>query len=198
MTDSSTFTLAPGFEPAHRDAIVDLYWDAFRDKLHRVMRPEARARAFIRRVADPAFAIRAEADDGTLLGVAGFKTAEGAFVGGELADLTAVYGTVGGLARGLIMDAIDRPLEPGILLMDGIFVAPDARGRGIGSALLSAIKDEARARGCQRVRLDVIDRNVRARALYERQGFVATETESIGPLRHLFGFTASTTMVCDV
>ena len=50
-------------------------------------------------------------------------------------------------------------------------------------------------RGYGWVRLDVIDSNWRARALYERQGFLATRTESLGLLRLLFGFSASTTMV---
>jgi ribosomal protein S18 acetylase RimI-like enzyme len=45
------------------------------------------------------------------------------------------------------------------------------------------------------LRLDVIDTNLRARALYERLGFRAVRSESLGPLRHLFGFQTAITMV---
>ena len=74
-------------------------------------------------------------------------------------------------------------------------MAQAARGQGVGSALLKAIIAEARRRGYHHVRLDVIDTNSRARALYERIGFVASDTHQLGPLRHVFGFRATTTMV---
>jgi len=42
---------------------------------------------------------------------------------------------------------------------------------GVGSALLDAVAREAQARGLKEVRLDVIDSNPRAKALYTRKGF---------------------------
>lgn len=53
-----------------------------------------------------------------------------------------------------------------------IGVAPCYRGRGIGSALLAALVDEATARGYRVISLSVEDGN-RARSLYERAGFTA-------------------------
>jgi ribosomal protein S18 acetylase RimI-like enzyme len=44
----------------------------------------------------------------------------------------------------------------------------------------------------------VVDTNWRAKALYARLGFKIEKTASIGPLRHVFGFAAATTMVRDV
>ncbi len=52
--------------------------------------------------------------------------------------------------------------------------------------------------GVGEVRLDVIDTNSRARALYERQGFVAGKTQHLGPLRYLFGFSSSAMMQYSV
>ena len=53
----------------------------------------------------------------------------------------------------------------------------------------------AKERGYRTVRLDVIDTNPRARALYEREGFEPVHTESFPALRPVLGFGASTTMV---
>ena len=194
----SDITLLKGFPPGQRRAAAELFWGAFRQKLAPVMKPEDRALAFLDQVVSPDHAISAVAPDGRLLGIAGFKTAEGAFIGGELSDLQAVYGWFGGLSRGLLLSSLERDLAPGVLLMDGIVVAEAARGQGLGARLLAAIKEEARARGCALVRLDVIDSNPRARALYEREGFVAGRTTDLGPLRHLFGFRRALEMTCRV
>ena len=49
--------------------------------------------------------------------------------------------------------------------MDGIVVAPDARGQGIGSELLRRVVAFARDSGFKQVRLDVVDTNPGARCL---------------------------------
>jgi ribosomal protein S18 acetylase RimI-like enzyme len=183
---------------AHREMACRLFWDAFRQKLGPVMKPEAKALAFLSRVMRSDHAISAVGEDGRLLGIAGFKTANGAFIGGGLSDLRAVYGIWGGMWRGVLLDMLERDLEDGTLLMDGIFVDPIARGQGIGAALLDAVAKRALDSGLAKVRLDVIDTNPRAKALYERQGFRATGTMNMGPLRYLFGFNAATTMVRDL
>ncbi|MGH1423160.1 MAG: GNAT family N-acetyltransferase [Pseudooceanicola sp.] len=192
------FSLEPGFPPDQRDVVAALFWQAFQGKLTALMGPEQRAREFLARVADPSHAICAVAPSGGVLGVAGFKTETGAFIGGGLGDLAAIYGWVGACWRAVPLSLIERPVTPGYLLMDGIMVDQSARGQGVGTALLSAVKAHAIAQGCNRVRLDVIEDNTRARALYERQGFVAEATSDIGPLRHVFGFRRSTRMACDV
>ncbi|MEO7130239.1 MAG: GNAT family N-acetyltransferase [Dermatophilaceae bacterium] len=56
----------------------------------------------------------------------------------------------------------------------GMYVAPRARGTGVGEALVRTVLDEARRRGKDRVVLEVADINPSAIALYERCGFVRT------------------------
>lgn len=60
-----------------------------------------------------------------------------------------------------------RPL----LNVHDLAVLPDCRGKGVGAALLRAVERTAAERGCAKVTLEVGDRNDRARALYEREGF---------------------------
>src|SRR5438105_2490681 len=50
----------------------------------------------------------------------------------------------------------------------------DARGHGSGRALLQRLLRDARARGDRRMRLEVVESNAPARALYERAGFRTT------------------------
>jgi GNAT superfamily N-acetyltransferase len=56
-------------------------------------------------------------------------------------------------------------------------VEPDHRSTGIGTALLGALEEAARAAGSRRLALDVAAKNRGARRLYERVG-MAAETES--------------------
>jgi ribosomal protein S18 acetylase RimI-like enzyme len=188
-------TIFLGLHTHLRPDAARLYWEAFGGKLGRVMGPDARAIRFFERVIRADHCIAALDDDGKLIGIAGFKTPKGSFASGSWSDLTATYGTFGGRWRGLLLWALNSDIDNDRFLVDGICVARAHRGQGVGSLLLAALYDEAMTRGYPSIRLDVVDDNWRARALYEREGFVATRTEHIGILRHLFGFASSTTMV---
>lgn len=192
------FRIEPGLRAGHRAAAAQGYWQAFSRKLRYPLGPEEKALTFIGRALNPDCAISAISGDGGFLGVAGFKSETGAFVGGGLADLAAVYGWPGAILRALPISLLERPCEVGTLLMDGIFVQPQARGAGVGSALLDAVEALAARLGMARVRLDVIDTNPRARALYERRGYRETARTSLGPLRHVFGFGAAATMTKQI
>lgn len=64
-----------------------------------------------------------------------------------------------------------------------IAVAPRSQGQGLGRALLDALVDEARVRGCAQLFLEVRVDNVSAIALYERRGFThdGRRTDYYGP-----------------
>ncbi len=188
-----------GFPPSLRRSTAELYFAAFEGKIGGILGRTGKGTAFVELVVDPTHAICAIDDNGTkLLGLAGFKTASGAMVGGELSDLAKIYGWFGALWRGLILSVLERDLEDHVLLMDGIAVADGERGKGIGTKLLYAIFAEAEKLGKTEIRLDVIDTNPKARALYERLGFVATGKEALGPLKYVFGFSMATKMVKTV
>jgi len=188
-------SVSKGFAAGERAEVARLYWQAFGGKLGRVMGPEARALRFVEQVLSPSHALCARDGGGRLLGVVGFKTPDGALVGGGYPEMREVYGNWGALWRGTLLGLLEREVDNDRFLMDGLFVAQDARGRGVGTALLQAVTREARLRGYDDVRLDVIDSNPRARALYEREGFQAVGESHLGPLRLFFGFARTTTMV---
>jgi GNAT superfamily N-acetyltransferase len=55
--------------------------------------------------------------------------------------------------------------------LEDLYVTDGARGTGIGRALIEAAFDRARARGCERVQLDVDFANTRAIEVYKAAGF---------------------------
>lgn len=182
--------------PDHlKSQAAGLYWQAFGGKLGRVMGPEPRAHAFLVRVMRADHCFCAVSEEGRLLGIAGFKSPQGSFAGGDAQDMQAVYGRIGAAWRGGLLGLLQSDTDNNRFLIDGLCVAPDQRGRGIGSALMAALMAEGIARGYPAIRLEVIDTNIRARALYERLGFAAFRSETLGPLRHVFGFSRAVTMV---
>jgi len=59
-------------------------------------------------------------------------------------------------------------------LVEDVFVREEARGSGLGRALMDAAVARARERGARRMELDVNEANPAAVALYESLGFSAT------------------------
>lgn len=62
-----------------------------------------------------------------------------------------------------------------LINLHDVAVLPAARGRGVGRALLAAVEEHARATGCCRLTLEVLDANTRAKGLYESVGFNQVE-----------------------
>ncbi len=99
-------------------------------------------------------------------------------------DLLARPGTVVWLARGggsqplgyLYAERQSRPETPfryalRVLYLHHLAVQPDARGQGIGSALVRHALDDARAHGIPRAELDVWTFNDHARRIFEHFKF---------------------------
>ncbi|WP_095589101.1 GNAT family N-acetyltransferase [Actibacterium ureilyticum] len=192
------FTVETGLRPEHRQQAARGYWRAFSRKLRYPLGPADKATSFIESVLDPTHAISAVSHDGQFLGMAGFKSARGALVGGGFGDLARIYGWLGATIRGALIHVLERDCADETLLMDGIFVEASARGHGVGTALLRAVEAYAASMALKRIRLDVIDTNPRARALYEREGFAASGVLSLGLLKPVFGFSAATQMTKPV
>jgi len=74
---------------------------------------------------------------------------------------------------GLVACAQDATVPTVVDLM-AMWVAPVARGTGAADALVSQVIAWASGQGARVVRLQVVQDNVRARRLYERQGFRVT------------------------
>lgn len=66
--------------------------------------------------------------------------------------------------------------SPDVCYLQDLFTAPEARGHGVGRALIQAVADWARERGCVRVYWHTQESNETARRLYDKvavnRGFI--------------------------
>ncbi|GAA3231872.1 GNAT family N-acetyltransferase [Oerskovia jenensis] len=186
-------TISRGFTEDERGRVASLYWEAFGRKLRPGFVDEqtgvAVVRAALRR--DQMLVAR-QGDD--VIGVCGFYDAGAGAADLRWSRLRQALSVPAALRASLVLSLLSRSPHPGSFVLDGICVDRAARGLGVGTALLGAASEGARRDGARTVRLSVIDGNPRARALYERQGFVPVDRGTLGLLSPVYGFDGYTTM----
>jgi len=101
----------------------------------------------------------------------------------QLRNLPTFVAVQDGQDAGVIRSVMD-PGQPDTAHLISMWVAPEARGHGIGGALVDAVADWARSQGLKQLVLDVIEDNEPAIALYRRKGFKPTgESNAFPPPR---------------
>lgn len=186
-----------------RDQAVDIFEEAFGSKMRSAVRdPEAR-REFMRRtyVAEHTLIARRGPE---LLGMAGLGSKGGEYEGGlmgrswDLRPYTDLLGWFGAIWAVWGMRLSDHRPKADEIYVDGIAVSPGARSQGVGTRLLDEAVAIAREQGKRFVRLDVVDTNPRAQALYARLGFTVTKVRSFGYSERQLGFGGMTSMELPV
>ncbi|WP_370542195.1 GNAT family N-acetyltransferase [Amycolatopsis sp. FDAARGOS 1241] len=115
----------------------------------------------------------------------------------KLADPAAVVlvAVSGGVVVGMVVAEEGRagdgggPVEPGLCHVSMVFVRPEWWGRGVGTAVLGALRERAAGLGYGRLQLWTGAANQRALGLYRRVGFRASgrsrEIPGVGAVVHL-------------
>ena len=67
---------------------------------------------------------------------------------------------------------------PGTAKLHKLYLLPDQQGRGIGSSAIELVKQQCRAAGCRRVRLNVNRQNANAIKCYTGNGFTMVQLEN--------------------
>lgn len=132
--------------------------------------------------------------DDRVVGIAGYRLDGHGLFEPKWRHFRKRFGLLGTTLRMTGLALLDKEEQEDVLPMDGIAVAEEVRGMGVGSALLAEIIAIARRAGKRAVRLDVVDTNPRAKALYLRRGFVEEGRRRLDLLRPVFGFATVTVM----
>ncbi len=194
--EQNDLTIRLGLPEDQRRRAAEIFYAAFAPKFRFLMDRE-RGVAILESVFDPGCAIVALIG-GQVVGIAGFNQGRRRLTRWAYGPFIRAFGLPRGLIKGTLIRFDHRVQTPGQLLMDGLAVDAAYRGQGIGTALLEAVCAYAREHGYTSVRLDVVDTNPRARALYERFGFAPTRTHNVEVARRFIGFGRYTTMVKGV
>jgi len=80
-----------------------------------------------------------------------------------------------------------KRLPDGACEIKKMFVAVDARGRGVARALLVELERQARDLGYEIARLDTGPRQTRAQRMYKRAGYFPIENFNANPVASFFG-----------
>lgn len=172
-----------------------IIYDAFEHKFRYTLGPRDKAIAFIATQISDKFALVA-LKAGKIIGIAGARTPEGELVDIKLIPWLRTYHVR--TLRSLIV-ALPFFLErkqKGVLELSNLSVTEKARGHGVGSCLVKEFIQYAKSKGFHMVLLEVVDENIRAKALYERLGFKTVKHEKVPrPWSFLLGFTGTSQMV---
>jgi len=80
-----------------------------------------------------------------------------------------------------------------VVLLDELYVEPELRGRGLGSALLAAAEGVTRQRGGEVLEINVDGADTGAHRFYERHGYVNSEPGESQPLLYYYRELGSAT-----
>ena len=176
-----------------RTSAVQLFLSALRDKLVPILGNDGRAQGVLEKNLNTAECLTAIYDQ-QLVGILAIKSSQGSFLNPTLSILTQTYGIPGGILRMCGLAMLDYSTASEEFYVDGVVVVDKMRGEGIGSQLFEMLERIALEKGIQTISLEIIDTNHRARALYERLGFVESRSRPIWPFNLIFKFPFKTSI----
>lgn len=189
----SAFQIEDHLIEQDRARAAALYWEAFGRKLRPAFATEDVGAAVVRASLRPDRMLVARAN-GSVIGVCGYSADGVSAVDLSWASLRSHLSRLGAIRAVAVLALLARSSSRDVLVLDGICVAGNQRGKGIGTALLDAAGVRARELRRRAIRLSVVDTNPRAEALYRRLGFAAVDEGSLGVLSVVYGFNRYITM----
>jgi ribosomal protein S18 acetylase RimI-like enzyme len=166
-------------EDQENDA-VELLFEAFGGKFASMIGLDDKAKEAMRRSLDHQSCFVAYEQE-QLMGILGYQIGKKAFIDPKLKEYQEIFGFKKGIKRYFNMGALYHRTKADELYISDISVSAQARGKGIGTELLKVVEQHALDNGLRILTLAVIGPNTRAKALYERIGFVVTKKQDIRP-----------------
>ncbi len=128
-------------------------------------------------------------EDGIVLGVALLGTAKTSYINVDRQVRKRM-----GFWNGFIMQLVYGTFKPKLndgLKLEMLAVSPKARGKGIGKIMLDYLVDLAQNEGFNRITLEVIDSNNKAKHLYDKKGYKEVKYTNTAIFTRNMGFRGS-------
>ena len=170
-----------------RASAIRLYFNALKEKLEPILSSDGRAQEALASNIATDKCLVAICNE-KLVGIMGIQTNKGGFVNPSLKTMVRIYGLPGGILRMSGLAILHHTTSTDELYVDGVAVASEMRGKGIGSHLFDLLEQAVLKKRIKTISLEVIDTNPRAKALYQRLGFVPVKTQTLWPLNLFVGF----------
>jgi ribosomal protein S18 acetylase RimI-like enzyme len=179
-----------------RASAIQLYFTALKEKLEPILGSDGRAIKALENNIATGKCLVAIFDE-KLVGIMGIQTNKGGFLNPRFKTMVNIYGILGGIIRMGGLMILHHTTRTDELYIDGVAVAHEMRGKGIGSSLFDLLERSASEKRIRMISLEVIDTNPRAKALYEHLGFEVMKVQTLWPLSLFikFPFRSSTLMI---
>lgn len=166
-----------------------LIYDTFRRKFKYSLGPRQKGIRFIAHSLRDKYALVA-LQGGKLVGLAGVKNSHGELIEIQFGLWLRTYHVHAFRSFLVGFPFWYERLTPGVLKLTNLCVNESVREQGLGTSMIQEFIRYGKDKGFQVLKLEVINSNIRAKALYERLGFEITRYTKIPfPWSHLYGFT---------
>lgn len=190
-------TVKLGFPESEREQVAGILYEALEKVYQAVFGTPKRAAGAIAKHLRQDRTITALVD-GRVVGVCGISHGKKRFLDLGFWDVFRdfAFSAFRVMFVGAIFEERARPDE---MIVESLAVAPEFRGRGIGSLLLEEAVAQAKKQGFVRVRLYVASGNERALSFYHRHKFVVTRFQPLPfPWNKFVGLAGSYELIRDL
>lgn len=171
---SPPFRVQRGLPCACAGDAAALYWRHFGHQIQWLPTTQAQGEALVRALFRPGHALIARSGPGPgghLIGMAGLRDAGGGLLSDDRAAFLGVFGRRAGWLRQRSATWRGAGASTAAMVLDGVVVAPEWRGRGVARMLVAAAEHAARRAGHRSLRVEVEAGNHAAMAAWIALGF---------------------------
>jgi ribosomal protein S18 acetylase RimI-like enzyme len=152
MTGETVVAIQKGLSEELITPAAELFVDTLGEKFVSVLGDEARAVSLLEKNSNLNICFSA-VEHGSLLGVLAFETDKQSFIAPDFKELKTQYGGFNGLLRAGGFALLEHKPKPDEIHIEGIAVAANARGKGVGTKLINNLFTFAKSEGFDRATL---------------------------------------------
>lgn len=190
-------TIKSGFNQENQHRAAKLYSEAFKMKFAKVLGNSEKVQTLFQEGLNPKLSFGAFNQNDELVGILGYYEGEKSLIDPKISDFIKAFGVFKGIIKAFLAHILFyvNTSNKDQLFIEGIAVEKDYQGQGVGTLLIEKLVEFAKTKKYKSIKLDVIDENSRAKALYNRIGFVEREHKKLSFLTaYILSIKGFTTM----